>query len=296
MGRAAPYFLLACSPCFSSATKHSRSRKSRPASVSRSGASPPAPSLLPAPASGSHSCTGVRVGSPRGRGQGRAGRCPISLRPVAEQVDPTAPESLSPGGRVGGQSCLIQPWFGPLASKLVSALPQSPPPSGPGCPCLVPVGACVQRTRGENVQGRPGPACSSCALLLVLRPPPRPGHGVARGLTGAAGELCLPLAPPSLPGRCGLHGWFGGGGRPILLASLSGDDPRPTLTNFLWLLRQKVQICLGWAFSPSRAGGGGGGGGGLPERAAWKKAGPEWQGCPSPQASPTSNTLPRCEM
>lgn len=75
-----------------------------------------------------------------------------------------------------------------------------------------------------------------------------------------------------------------------------GLGPAAALTNFLWLLRQKVQICLGWAFSPSRAGGGGGGGGGLPARAAWKKAGPEWHGCPSPQASPTSSTLPRCEM
>lgn len=150
-------------------------------------------------------------------------------------------------------------------------------------------GECPGKARPRLLQLRPPPRAAP-------PPPPPPGLGVARGLTGAAGELCLPLAPPSLPGRCGLHGWFGGGGRPILLASLSGDDPRPTLTNFLWLLRQKVQICLGWAFSPSRAGGGGGGGGGLPERAAWKKAGPEWQGCPSPQASPTSNTLPRCEM
>ena len=83
----------------------------------------------------------------------------------------------------------------------------------------------------------------------------------------------LPASGPALSAQqVWAEGWFGGGGRPILLASLSVDTPRATLTNFLWLLRQKVQICLGWAFSPSRAGGGGGGGGGGQGRLrGWKR-------------------------
>lgn len=73
-------------------------------------------------------------------------------------------------------------------------------------------------------------------------------------------------------------------------------SPGPALTIFLWLLRQKVQICLGCEFSLSRVGG-------LLLLLLlgwwWKKAGGivvVWHGCPSPQASPTSRTLPRCEM
>ena len=62
----------------------------------------------------------------------------------------------------------------------------------------------------------------------------------------------LPASGPALSAQqVWAEGWFGGGGRPILLASLSVDTPRATLTNFLWLLRQKVQICLGWAFLAS---------------------------------------------
>lgn len=76
LGRAAPYFLLACSPCFSGATKHSRSRKSRPVSVSRSGASPPAPR------SPARSCQRVPQlhwgpsGQPQGQGPGEGGQVP----------------------------------------------------------------------------------------------------------------------------------------------------------------------------------------------------------------------------
>ena len=81
--------------------------------------------------------------------------------------------------------------------QLVPALPWSLPPSGPGWASLVPVGACVQGTRGENVQGRPSPACSSCALLLVLLPPWARGCAwVNRCCWGA-----LPASGPALSAR-----------------------------------------------------------------------------------------------
>lgn len=60
------------------------------------------------------------------------------------------------------------------------------------------------------------------------------------------------------------------------------------LTIFLWLLRQKVQMCFGWAdWSDPRVG----------EELTWKNGGEgAWHGCPSWSPSPRSKTFPRWLM
>lgn len=60
------------------------------------------------------------------------------------------------------------------------------------------------------------------------------------------------------------------------------------LTIFLWLLRQKVQMCFGWPdWSEPRVG----------EELTWKKGGEgAWQGWPSWRPSPRSSTFPRWLM
>lgn len=179
LGRAAVF-----SPCSPPALpvppRGSRRRKSEPSPAA--GPSPPAPPESPA-----SSCQGSQPHWHSAAGAREAQcRCPASLRPqVAHPRISHCPKSPSLDGRVGGQSCLINPGLVPsFFPSLVQVLP-----------------------------GRLLPSLSPQELVLGTRwfrpGPPRLLSPWTWGLMWVSQVLLgvLPASGPVLSPRCGLQGF-----------------------------------------------------------------------------------------